>query len=125
MTGKKMMTIALGGLMMFNVAGITVPAMTTTAEAAIHHDRDHNREKHHNDEYNRALRAEHERHEQKMREIRHKYHSRRHKMQQEMQKERDRHERIMREINQRYRDHHHDTHRHDNHRHDPHHRDHH
>ena len=111
-----MLTIALGGLMVLNVAGMTVPAMGATAEAAIHHERD----MHHNDEYNRALRAEHERHERKMHEIREKYHFRRHKMQQEMQKERDRHERKMREINQRFRHHHHDAHRpdsHDHHRH--------
>ena len=105
MTGKKMFSAMLGGLMMLNIAGAAIPQMAATAEAASHQS------VRANDEFNRAIRAENHRHERRMREIRQEYHSS-HRLQHEMKKERERHDRKMKEIHRKYyRESGHSTHR--------------
>ncbi len=100
MTGKKIVALTMGGLLALNIAGATVPAMTSAAEAAYRHE---DRYRPH-EEYNHALRSEHERHERKIHEIRRKYrsHSQMGKLEREMRRERERHEKAIREIRHRF-----------------------
>ncbi len=107
MTGKKIVTLAIGGLLALNLAGATVPEMASTAEAAYRHEDRFQPNK----EYHRAIRLEQERHERKIHEIRHKYrsHAQMGKLEREMRREHERHERAMREIRHKF----HEATRHD------------
>lgn len=97
MGGRRFLTMVLGGMMALNAIGAVAPTMAA-AEAVVQRDRD----SYQNDEFNRAIRAEHDRHERAISAIRDEYQSDHHELQIEMKKERERHEAEMKEIHRRY-----------------------
>ena len=106
MKGRRLLAMVLGGVMALGVAGAAVPVAAAAAETAMQQERGVQ----HYDEFNRAIRAEHDRHERKLQEIREEYASHHHELQQEMKEERERHAQKMREIHRNYYD---ETARHD------------
>ena len=101
MTKKRMTVWMLGGLLALHFVGGVLPGAGATAEAASYHQ---SAPMQANDDFNRAIRKEHDRHERKVHEIRTKYraHSQMNRLERELWKERELHEKNMREIHRRY-----------------------
>ncbi len=100
MTIKNLTALIIGGLFAFHITGGVLPSFTAAA-AAVPDVRESFQP---NEEFNHAIRLEHDRHEQRVDEIReaHRFDAGMEELDQELGQEREFHERNLREINERF-----------------------